>query len=419
MRTSSTALVVSMVAGLTLATTSFGADDQGQYRNKDGTVRITDRYGAYDLATASDLIGKEVRNTQNDSLGKVSDLIVSLDSGRVPYAIISHGGALGVGRTKTAVPVADLQYSGDRKHVMLSATKEELKAASKSCPANWPHGRSDEWARSIDGFYGQPNTVARWSFERDRLESTPDGRYVRDVNDKNGTVRYNSRDGSIFGQTNEFATASEFIGKEVRNASDESLGKVSDLIVSLDSGRVPYAIIAHGGALGVGRTKTAVPINELQCSGDHKTVLLSATKEDLKAASKTCPDNWPRGRNTEWSHNVDGFYGQPSAFASWRFEREPFDGTVERKEYVRDPNEKGATRLMKPADVELYRRLSTTLRTDATPEPTDGYKITVEDGVVTLRGRVDTEAEKQDLESKARTVPGVQRVDNQLTVRSK
>jgi uncharacterized protein YrrD len=404
MRRTSSALVASMVAGLTLATTSFGADET-VYRNKDGTVRYANRDVAYDLITASDFIGKTVRNTQDESLGKVSDLVVSLDSGRVPYAIIAHGGALGVGRTKTAVPLFDLQCSGDRKSVMLSATKEELKAASKSYPATWPHGRSEDWSRSIDGYYGQPNAFAHWGSERDRLEA--------------GTVRYNSREASIFGTTNEFTTANDLIGKDVRNANDESLGKVSDLVLNLDSGRVPYAIIAHGGALGVGRTKTAVPIGEIQCSGDHKAVMISATKEDLKAANKSCPENWPRGRTTEWSHNVDGFYGQPTAFANWRFERETVDSTIERKQYVRDPNEKGATRLMKPADVEIYRRLSTTLRTDATPVPADGYKITVEDGLVTLRGQVDTEAEKQDLESKARSVPGVQRVDNQLTVKGR
>jgi len=421
MRTTSTALVASVVAGLTLATTSFGADDPVQYRNKDGTVRLADRDHAYDLAKSSDLIGKDVRNTQDESLGKVSDLIVSVDSGRVPYAIISHGGALGVGRSRTAVPLSDLQCSADHKSVTLSATKDELKAASKTYPANWPHGRSDEWTRSVDGYYGQPNAFARWnSSGRERLDNSADRKeYVRDANDKDATVRYNGRDGTIFGKTNEFATASDIIGKEVRNANNESLGKVSDLIVSTDSGRIPYAIIAHGGALGVGRTKTAVPFSEIQCSGDHKTVMLSASKEDLKTASRNCPDNWPRSRTMEWSRNVDGFYGQPSAFASWRYEREPLDTAVDRKQYVRDPNEKGATLLMKPADVEIYRRLSTTLRTDAQPAPTDGYKIIVAEGVVTLTGQVATEAEKQDLESKARTVPGVQRVDNQLTVGGK
>jgi len=414
MRTTSTALIASVIAGLALAAPSFGAHDQT--RNKDGTLRSTD--ASYDLITASDFIGKEVRNSQDESLGKVSDLIVSLDSGRVPYAVIAHGGALGVGRSKTAVPVSDLQFSGDRKAVMLSATKEELKAASKSCPATWPHGRSEEWTRSIDGYYGQPSAFAHWRTDGDRLDASGK-QYVRDANDKDGTIRYNGRDGTIFGRTNEFATASDIMGKEVRNASNESLGKVSDLIVSLDSGRVPYAVLSHGGALGVGRTKTAVPIGELQCSADHKSLMMSATKEDLKAAGKTCPDNWPRGRTTEWSRTIDGYYGQPSAFATWRFERDPLDSSADRKQYVRDPNEKGASLLMKPADVEIYRRLSTTLRTDARPEPTDGFKITVEEGVVTLRGQVDSQAEKQDIESKALTIPGVQRVDNQLKVKSK
>jgi sporulation protein YlmC with PRC-barrel domain len=416
MRTTSIALVASIIGGLTVATTTFGAADDKVIHNKDGTIRFTEKEGGYELAQASELIGKEVRNTQNESLGKVSDLIVSLDSGRVPYAVIAHGGALGIGRTKTAVPVSELQCSTDHKSLTLAATKEELKACSKTCPANWPHGRSEEWTRSIDGFYGQPSAFARWSAERDRLDNSTDRKeYARD--EKDGTIRYNGRDGTVFGSTNEFAKASDLIGKEVRNTTDESLGKISDLIVNLDSGRVPYAIIAHGGALGVGRTKTAVPINEIQCSADHKTVLLSATKEELKAASRTCPENWPRGRDAEWSRNVDGFYGRPSAFATWRFEREPLDVSVDRKQYVRDPNEKGATLLMKPADVEIYRKLSTTLRTDAQPAPTDGYKITVEDGVVTLRGQVDTESEKQDLEAKARTVPGVLRVDNQLKVK--
>lgn len=424
MRTTSTALVASVVAGLALASTSYSADDSLQYRNKDNNkdsaVRLKDHndLGGYELGKASDLIGKEVRNSQNESLGKVSDLIVSLDSARVPYAVIAHGGALGVGRTKTAVPLSDLQCSADHKHVMLSATKDELKAASKTYPGAWPHGRSDEWTRTVDGYYGQPTAFARWHSDRDRLDnSTTRKEYVRDANEKDANIRYNSRDGSVLGKTNDFASASEIIGKEVRNSNDESLGKVSDLIVSLDSGRVPYAIIAHGGALGVGRTKTAVPISELQCSADHKTVMMSATKEDLKAAGRNCPDSWPRGRDSEWSRNVDGFYGQPSAFANWRFERESLDTTVDRKQYVRDPNEKGATLLMKPADVEIYRRLSTTLRTDARPAPTDGYKITVEEGVVTLRGQVDTEAEKQDIEAKARTIPGVLRVDNQLKVK--
>src|SRR5262250_2564393 len=67
--------------------------------------------------------------------------------------------------------------------------------------------------------------------------------------------------------------ASELIGKEVRNAQNEHLGKVQDLIIDFTFDHVPYAIIGHGGTLGVNRTKTAVPMDSLQRSADGKTFI--------------------------------------------------------------------------------------------------------------------------------------------------
>lgn len=43
-------------------------------------------------------------------------------------------------------------------------------------------------------------------------------------------------------------------------------------------------------------------------------------------------------------------------------------------------------------------------------------KIITENGVVTLRGVVDSQAEKDSIEAKAKAVAGVSRVDNQLEV---
>lgn len=46
-------------------------------------------------------------------------------------------------------------------------------------------------------------------------------------------------------------------------------------------------------------------------------------------------------------------------------------------------------------------------------------KIITEAGVTTLRGPVESQAEKDAIEAKARAVPGVTRIDNQLEVKSK
>src|SRR5262245_12248806 len=48
--------------------------------------------------------------------------------------------------------------------------------------------------------------------------------------------------------------ASDIIRKKVTNAQDEDLGKVQDLIINVENGTAPYAIIGMGGVLGANRT---------------------------------------------------------------------------------------------------------------------------------------------------------------------
>jgi sporulation protein YlmC with PRC-barrel domain len=356
--------------------------------------RTTDQFKTSEFQ-ASEIIGKQVKNTQDEDLGKLQEFIVNLDSGDVPYAIIAHGGALGVGRTKTAVPFDSLRCSSDGKTLMLSATKEQLQAASKTASGQWASAADAEWAKSVDGFYGQP------TFARERFD--PERRFDRT------TVRSRATDQKTSELKASQFKASELIGKEVRNTQDESLGKIQELIVNLDSGDVPYAIIAHGGALGVGRTKTAVPFDSVKCSSDGKTLMLSATKEQLQAASKTPSGQWASAADAEWAKSVDGFYGQPS-FAHGRFGRDnPLD-TTDRRLFVREPPQKGAELLMTPADSALCEKVC---------ESIENVQVSVQNGIVKLNGTVESEAAKQNIESRVKSVSGVQRVDNNLKVRNR
>lgn len=74
-------------------------------------------------------------------------------------------------------------------------------------------------------------------------------------------------------------------------------------------------------------------------------------------------------------------------------------------------------------DAEIEMRVRTALGiTETTPTGTaiafKDIKISVKDGVVTLKGTVKTEAEKADAETKAKTVSGVKSVDNQIDVQA-
>ncbi len=76
------------------------------------------------------------------------------------------------------------------------------------------------------------------------------------------------------------------LGKEVRSAADENMGRVVDVIVDR-SGQVKAAIIDFGGFLGVGSRKIAVAWNALHFPPRENKVehiALELTRDQVRAA---------------------------------------------------------------------------------------------------------------------------------------
>ena len=71
------------------------------------------------------------------------------------------------------------------------------------------------------------------------------------------------------------------ISSTVFNESNESVGKIDDLIVT-PSDNVSYAVLSVGGFLGMDTELVVVPYNTLQVH-DRRMVLPGATKDSLKA----------------------------------------------------------------------------------------------------------------------------------------
>lgn len=80
--------------------------------------------------------------------------------------------------------------------------------------------------------------------------------------------------------------ASNWMGKSVYNANDESLGDVNDLLLA-DDGSMDAVIIGVGGFLGLGEKNVAVPFEAIQAQTDENgnlKLFLQATAEQLDAA---------------------------------------------------------------------------------------------------------------------------------------
>ena len=74
--------------------------------------------------------------------------------------------------------------------------------------------------------------------------------------------------------------ASKVIGSSVVNEENEVIGKIDDLLISLD-GKEPYAVLSIGGFLGMGTHLVAVPYETLK-SADDKIMLPGGTKNSLR-----------------------------------------------------------------------------------------------------------------------------------------
>jgi hypothetical protein len=74
----------------------------------------------------SKVVGSTVVNEANETVGTIDDLIVT-PSEKVPYAVLSVGGFLGMGTKYVVVPFSALEVN-DKRMMLRGATKESLKS---------------------------------------------------------------------------------------------------------------------------------------------------------------------------------------------------------------------------------------------------------------------------------------------------
>jgi hypothetical protein len=74
----------------------------------------------------SKIVGSSVVNEANETVGTIDDLIVT-PTDKVPFAVLSVGGFLGLGTKYVVVPFTSLQIQ-DKKIVLAGATKDSLTA---------------------------------------------------------------------------------------------------------------------------------------------------------------------------------------------------------------------------------------------------------------------------------------------------
>lgn len=105
------------------------------------------------LLSAATITGDDVCNLQNETLGKIQDLMIDVAEGRIRYAVLASGGFLGMGDRLFAVPWKALKLDKEHKRFTLDVAAERLKKAPGFDKDDWPDMADTSWNSTVESYY--------------------------------------------------------------------------------------------------------------------------------------------------------------------------------------------------------------------------------------------------------------------------
>lgn len=242
---------------LFLAAGAF-ADDRTQGRNQRA------------IHPAGDILGLDIRNTRNESLGHVQDIIIRMKDGQCVYVAMARGQVLGFGGNYFAISPDALTMSASGDYLVLDATTQQFENAKGFDQNNWPR--------------------------------QPDPRWGKGGNNANTNNRDNNRDDNNVAANNkvgdDLARISSLQGLYVYGRDDKQLGRVYDLALNCTDHKVAYVAVHHGGTLGIGGKLVAVPWQAMTMKApaldpQRRAFFLNTTQQDFERAPSFTTDAWP------------------------------------------------------------------------------------------------------------------------------
>ena len=107
----------------------------------------------------------------------------------------------------------------------------------------------------------------------------------------------------------------KIIGSKVINLKGETIGKIENLVVDIDTGRIVYAVLESGGFWGVGDKLFPVPWKSLAALPSEGIFFLNQSKEQMEKAPAFDKKNLPNMGDMRWGANVFKYYGAPPGYA--------------------------------------------------------------------------------------------------------
>ncbi|HVE05796.1 MAG TPA: PRC-barrel domain-containing protein [Paraburkholderia sp.] len=108
----------------------------------------------------------------------------------------------------------------------------------------------------------------------------------------------------------EVMAAATLDGDKVISADGEHVGKISDIMLDVRSGRIAYAVLSEGGFLGMGTTLHAIPWSALTLDTAEKCFYVDIAAQRIKDDPGFDKDHWPSMADTTWGTQMHQYYNR-------------------------------------------------------------------------------------------------------------
>jgi len=396
-----------------------------------------------DTTQVTSIIGLKVENQKVEKLGRVQDLLLNLATGRIREVIVVSGDSFGSGRALTAVPPQVLYQVASRQSLQLDASPAKFAAAPRfECAPTDTITESNRVAAVYDYFgqqtYFEANPVGLWTtnqngtINRDgtRLNNQDRNAAIdRHVADNSNTIATRDPDGKETGNyyssqnraINSWSVlgpvelASHLLGHSVRNLQDVKLGHVENLMVDLAAGRIAGVILTSKGFLGMDAEFSSAPVTAFRYDSARDLMQLDATPEMLSlspAFEASAWQNFPLPGYAAGEYYPYRIAPFNNSDAPSRAER---SGTMPRTDDSRGlaALTQGSSQQNEDLQTQIRAALQKDSRLSANAH---NIQIITQNGLVTLRGPVNTGDEKKIAGEIAQQIAGGGQVDNELEV---
>ena len=103
-------------------------DDQERVTRLESAPQVTE---LEQPLRAGEMIGESLRNTRDEYLGEISDVVFDPNGNQITHALVEVGGFLGLGQDVVAVPLSALRVTDQRNTYVIALTPERLEEAPR------------------------------------------------------------------------------------------------------------------------------------------------------------------------------------------------------------------------------------------------------------------------------------------------